>query len=244
MSSAPRIYLPQASAAGTRLPLDDNNATHLLRVLRMTEQDAVLVFNGRGSEFAARLCDVQKKSAAVELQQCLRQEPPLRLALHLGQVVSKGDRMDFTIQKATELGISDITPLWSERCEVRLKGERLDKKMEHWRNVAVAACEQSGRTWVPEIHQPVHFLDWTSARQEDVRLLLHPHQQKPLRDYAQPDTIALLVGPEGGFSDTEVEQALQAGFAGLTLGPRILRTETAALAALSVLQFQWGDFSA
>ncbi len=244
MSSAPRIYLPLATQAGTRLPLDENNATHLLRVLRMNEQDAVRVFNGQGYEFTARLCEVQKKSAQVELLDCLRHEPLPRLQLHLGQVVSKGDRMDFTIQKATELGISDITPLWSERCEVRLKGERLDKKMEHWRNVAIAACEQSGRTWVPTIHEPVYFLDWAAARQDDIRLLLHPHQQKPLRDYPLPASIALLVGPEGGFSDTEVEQAVQTGFAGLTLGPRILRTETAALAALSVLQFQWGDFSA
>ncbi len=244
MNSAPRIYCPQLLQAGSKLSLDEHHVAHLIRVLRMNDGDAVRVFNGTGEEFAANLCDVQKKSASIQLQQCLRSEPATALSLHLGQVISKGDRMDFTIQKATELGITDITPLWSERCDVRLKGERLDKKLEHWQNVAVAACEQSGRTWVPEIHQPVHFLDWTSARQEDVRLLLHPHQQKPLRDYAQPDTIALLVGPEGGFSDTEVEQALQAGFAGLTLGPRILRTETAALAALSVLQFQWGDFSA
>lgn len=243
MSSTPRIYLPEASTSGLRLPLDDNNATHLLRVLRLAEQDAVQVFNGRGQEFAARLCDVQKKSAQVELLECLRDELPALLQLHLGQVVSKGDRMDFTIQKATELGITDITPLWSERCEVRLKGERLDKKMEHWRNIAIAACEQSGRTRVPVIHEPVYFLDWAVACQQDIRLLLHPHQQKPLRDYPQPASIALLVGPEGGFSDAEVQQALQAGFAGLTLGPRILRTETAALAMLSVLQFQWGDFS-
>lgn len=244
MSATPRIYLPQASTTGTRLPLDDNNATHLLRVLRLAEQDEVRVFNGCGSEFSARLCEVQKKSAMVELQECLRQEPLPTLSLQLGQVVSKGDRMDFTIQKATELGITAITPLWSERCDVRLKGERLEKKMEHWRNVAVAACEQSGRTWVPTIHEPVYFLEWAAARQDDIRLLLHPHQQKPLRDYPQPASIALLVGPEGGFSDAEVAQALQAGFAGLTLGPRILRTETAALAGLSVLQFQWGDFSA
>lgn len=243
MSSAPRIYCPQPLHQGDCLPLDDNNVTHLLRVLRMTEGDPVRVFNGAGAEYSARLCDVQKKSASVEILECLRQEPSTSLNLHLGQVVSKGDRMDFTIQKATELGITDITPLWSERCEVRLKHERLDKKMEHWQNVAIAACEQSGRTWVPTIHEPQYFADWAAQQQQDIRLLLHPHQQKPLRDYAQPASIALLVGPEGGFSEREVEQALQCGFAGLTLGPRILRTETAALAALSVLQFQWGDFS-
>lgn len=244
MSSAPRIYCPQPLLADQILPLDDTQAAHLLRVLRMADGDAIRVFNGCGDEYLASLCDVQKKSASFVLRECLRQEPQPSLSLHLGQVVSKGDRMDFTIQKATELGITDITPLWSERCDVRLKGERLDKKMEHWQNVAIAACEQSGRTWVPRLHPPQMLADWSTAQQQDVRLLLHPHQQKPLRDYPQPGSIALLVGPEGGFTEREVEQVLRTGFAGLTLGPRILRTETAALAALSVLQFQWGDFNA
>lgn len=242
MSSAPRIYFPQPLTTGVTLALDEDNAAHLVRVLRMVDGDAVRIFNGSGVEFLATLTNVQKKSADITLGECLRDEPISALKLHLGQVVSKGDRMDFTIQKATELGITDITPLWSERCEVRLKGERLDKKIEHWQSVAIAACQQSGRTRVPVIHEPQYFADWAKNCDADIGLLLHPHQQKPLSDYQTPQSIALLVGPEGGFSDAEVEMALASGFAGLTLGPRILRTETAALAALSVLQFQFGDF--
>lgn len=241
--SGPRIYSAAALSSGLRTELDDQAFAHLIRVLRMNDGDPVRLFNGDGHEYAGQLCDVQKKSAAVLVGDILHSEADTPLKLQLGQVVSKGDRMDFTIQKATELGISDITPLWSERCEVRLKGERLDKKMEHWQKVAISACEQSGRNRIPTIHQPQYFADWAKNNNADVRLLLHPHRQKPLRDYPQPASVALLVGPEGGFSEQEVEMAMSSGFAGLTLGPRILRTETAALAALSVFQFQWGDFS-
>jgi 16S rRNA (uracil1498-N3)-methyltransferase len=241
--SGPRIYSAAALSSGLRTELDDQAFAHLIRVLRMNDGDPVRLFNGDGHEYAGQLCDVQKKSASVLVGDILRSEADTPLKLQLGQVVSKGDRMDFTIQKATELGISDITPLWSERCEVRLKGERLDKKMEHWQKVAISACEQSGRNRIPTIHQPQYFADWAKNNNADVRLLLHPHRQKPLRDYPQPASVALLVGPEGGFSEQEVEMAMSSGFAGLTLGPRILRTETAALAALSVFQFQWGDFS-
>lgn len=241
--SGPRIYSAAALSSGLRTELDDQAFAHLIRVLRMNDGDPVRLFNGDGHEYAGQLCNVQKKSASVLVGDILRSEADTPLKLQLGQVVSKGDRMDFTIQKATELGISDITPLWSERCEVRLKGERLDKKMEHWQKVAISACEQSGRNRIPTIHQPQYFADWAKNNNADVRLLLHPHRQKPLRDYPQPASVALLVGPEGGFSEQEVEMAMSSGFAGLTLGPRILRTETAALAALSVFQFQWGDFS-
>ncbi|TVV41903.1 16S rRNA (uracil(1498)-N(3))-methyltransferase [Thalassolituus sp. C2-1] len=241
--SGPRIYSAAALSSGLRTELDDQAFAHLIRVLRMNDGDPVRLFNGDGHEYAGQLCDVQKKSASVLVGDILHSEADTPLKLQLGQVVSKGDRMDFTIQKATELGISDITPLWSERCEVRLKGERLDKKMEHWQKVAISACEQSGRNRIPTIHQPQYFADWAKNNNADVRLLLHPHRQKPLRDYPQPASVALLVGPEGGFSEQEVEMAMSSGFAGLTLGPRILRTETAALAALSVFQFQWGDFS-
>lgn len=238
----PRIYYPTSLTIDSVYPLDADNAAHLIRVLRLNEGDQIEVFNGLGNEYSAILCDVQKKSASFKIQALARQEPKPLLALHLGQVVSKGDRMDFTIQKATELGVSEITPLWSERCEVRLKGERLEKKMAHWQNIAISACQQSGRCWVPIIHPPLDFLDWAKTNTAAIRLLLHPHQQQPLSQYAQPNSVALLIGPEGGFSEEEVTQAIAAGFTGLCLGPRILRTETASLAAISVLQYAWGDF--
>lgn len=238
----PRIYYPSSLQVDSTYALDSDNAAHLIRVLRLGEGDAIEVFDGLGSEYSASLCDVQKKSASFTVQALIRHEEEPKLALYLGQVVSKGDRMDFTIQKATELGITDITPLWSERCDVRLKGDRLEKKMTHWQNVAISACQQSGRCWVPVVHPPEDYLDWVKASTADIRLLLHPHQQQPLSAYAQPKQVALLIGPEGGFSEEEVTQAINSGFTGLRIGPRILRTETASLAALSVLQYVWGDF--
>ena len=150
--------------------------------------------------------------------------------------------MDFTIQKATELGITDITPLWSERCDVRLKGERLEKKLEHWKKVAISACEQSGRNHIPTIHPAMTYHEWSSSVVADTKLVLHTRDQKPLSEISPPTSVALLVGPEGGITDEEVSLCIQQGFTGLTLGPRILRTETAALAALSLFQYLWGDF--
>ncbi len=241
MSLIPRIYFPAATDLNATYTLDEDSAAHLLRVLRLGENASIKVFNGMGKEFAAVLKNVQKKSADFMVQSCTRDESEPELKLHLGQVISKGDRMDFTIQKATELGVAEITPLFSERCEVRLNNERMDKKIEHWQAVAVSACQQSGRTYVPVIHEPVHFSQWCNTVQADLRLVLHPHQQQPLTKLATPKNIALLIGPEGGFSELEITQAMQQSFTGLQLGPRILRTETAALAALSVLQYQWGD---
>lgn len=242
MMSGPRIYTSEPLADNTTIALDDQAVTHLVRVLRMKDGDDVRLFNGDGSEYQAKLIIESKKSASASVIHATRQDAPLTLQIHLGQVISKGDRMDFTIQKATELGVTDITPLTSERCDVRLKGDRMEKKLEHWQKVAISACEQSGRNTVPVVHPPKSLSDWSSGIEADRKLLLHPHNQKPLVSDQYPESIALLVGPEGGFSDIEVTQCQEAGFDGLLLGPRILRTETAALTALSVLQYVWGDF--
>lgn len=246
-ASEPRIFADFPSPSETSLTdhcieLDETAFRHLIRVLRMGEGESIRLFNGDGYEYSAQLEAVSKKSAQARLQQRSELEPETQLSLHLGQVISKGDKMDFTIQKATELGIHEITPLFSERCDVRLKGERLDKKVEHWQRVAISACEQSGRNRIPKVHQPLSLAEWLNRVDADTKLILHPHNQQPLSAYSAPDSLALLVGPEGGFSEAEVLQAQQQGFGGLTLGPRILRTETAALAALSVLQYCWGDF--
>lgn len=240
--SGPRVYCSQPLAPQQTIELDDVAVGHVIRVLRLSDGDSIRVFNGDGNEYAAELCDVSKKRAYARISTILKSDEQQPLALHLGQVISKGDRMDFTIQKATELGVTSITPLWSERCEVKLKGERLEKKLDHWRRVAISACEQSGRNRVPDILAPQHFADWCKNSDAELKFTLHPHKQKPLNEYPTPASLALLVGPEGGFSETEVEQSLTLEFQGLTLGPRVLRTETAALAALSVFQFQWGDF--
>ena len=240
--SGPRIYTPLPITVGQPIALDEQAVTHLVRVLRMQDGDSFRLFNGDGAEYQAQLSVVSKKAADGTVTAELRRDQPLALNLHLGQVMSKGDKMDFTIQKATELGISDITPLTSERCDVRLKGERIDKKLEHWQRVAISACEQSGRNTVPVIHEPMSLQEWLNQVKAEKKLLLHPHNQQPLNDSERPQSVALLVGPEGGFSDLEVSQCQTHGFDGLLLGPRILRTETAALTALSVLQYVWGDF--
>lgn len=240
--SGPRIFTPASLNENTTVSLDDQAVTHLVRVLRMKTGDALRLFNGNGVEYQAELEVESKKTAHARVSSVIREDAPLPLAVHLGQVMSKGDRMDFVVQKATELGVSDITPLISERCDVRLKGERLDKKIEHWQKVAISACEQSGRNTVPVIHPPLPANEWAQSVTADVKLVLHPHNQKPLKAETNPGTVAVLIGPEGGFTDLEVNQYQDSGFDGLLLGPRILRTETAALTALSVLQFVWGDF--
>lgn len=237
-----RIYTPAPLVSGTTISLDEQAFQHLIRVLRMSDGDQIHLFNGDGREFAGSLCEVGKKQANVQIGDCLKTDAPLALPIHLGQVISKGDKMDFTIQKATELGVSRITPLVSERCDVRLKGERMDKKLEHWRKVAISACEQCGRNDIPVIDEPQAMTDWAPGVTSEARFILHPHNQQALASNQRPTSVCLLVGPEGGFSAIEVEQAERCGFTGLLLGPRILRTETAALAAISVLQYLWGDF--
>ena len=242
MAIRPRIYTPESLTLNSRLDLDSQASTHLVKVLRLKEGAELRLFNGDGCEYLAHITVAGKKNAQIEVTEVLSTESKISFPLHLGQVVSKGDRMDFTIQKATELGITDITPLWSERCDVRLKGERLEKKMEHWKKVAISACEQSGRNIVPTIHPAMNYHDWAQAVDSDTKLVLHTRDQKPLAEIQAPTSVALLVGPEGGITDEEVELCIQQGFTGLTLGPRILRTETAALAALSLFQYLWGDF--
>ena len=242
MAIRPRIYTPEDLALNNRLDLDSQASTHLVKVLRLKEGSELRLFNGDGCEYLAHITVAGKKNAQVEISEILSTESKVSFPLHLGQVVSKGDRMDFTIQKAAELGITDITPLWSERCDVRLKGERLEKKMEHWKKVAISACEQSGRNKIPTIHPAMNYHEWASSVDTESKLVLHTRDQKPLSEIRAPASVALLVGPEGGITDAEVELCIQQGFTGLTLGPRILRTETAALAALSLFQYLWGDF--
>lgn len=242
MATRPRIYTPEALQLHTTLDLEAQASTHLVKVLRLKEGAELRLFNGDGNEYLASITVAGKKNTQVEINDILSQDSKISFPMHLGQVVSKGDRMDFTIQKATELGITDITPLWSERCDVRLKGERLEKKMEHWKKVAISACEQSGRNHIPTIHPAVSYHEWASSVESDTKLVLHTRDQKNLTDIQKPASVALLVGPEGGITDEEVELCIQQGFTGLTLGPRILRTETAALAALSLFQYLWGDF--
>lgn len=221
--------------------LPEAQAHYIGRVLRHAPGDAVQLFDGSGREYLGELLEVGKKGVRVELREELTGLPESPLRIHLGQGLSRGERMDWAIQKATELGAAEITPIISERCEVRLKDERADKRLSHWRQVAISACEQCGRSVLPVIHAPTSLTEWQAAVQAELKLVLHP-QAEPWSGHAPPRSLAFLIGPEGGLSDDEVERARAAGFHPARLGPRVLRTETAPVVALAVAQQLWGDF--
>lgn len=220
--------------------LPEASAHYIGRVLRLSADTAVQLFDGSGQEYSGVLVEVGKKHVTVELREQFSGLPESSLRIHLGQGLSRGERMDWAIQKATELGAAEITPIVSERCEVRLKDERADKRLAHWRQIAISACEQCGRSVVPTIHPPIPLQDWLKL-EADLKLVLHP-VAAPLSAYARPASLAFLIGPEGGLSDGEIDQARSAGFQPARLGPRVLRTETAPVVALSVAQQLWGDF--
>jgi 16S rRNA (uracil1498-N3)-methyltransferase len=238
---APRIHVDAELNAGGDVVLPEGPARHVARVLRLGEGAPLVLFDGHGIEAWAVLVEATRKRvvARVEALHEGRGESPL--AVHLGQAISKGDRMDYAIQKAVELGVAAITPLYTEHGDVRLKGEREAKKLAHWQAVAASACEQCGRASVPPVHPPVALADWLAAREETLRLVLHPGTPGALDRRDEVASAALLIGPEGGLSDAEVEAATAANFAALTLGPRVLRTETAPVVALSLLQDRFGD---
>ena len=223
--------------------LPEAQAHYIGRVLRHAAGDAVQLFDGSGREYLGELIEVGKKTVRVELHEAFDglAETPLRI--HLGQGLSRGERMDWAIQKATELGVSEITPIVSARCEVRLKVERADKRIAHWRQVAISACEQCGRSVLPVIHPPLELSAWLQQTEADLKLVLHPIAAA-LQSHAKPDSLAFLIGPEGGLNEGEVAQAKLAGFHAARLGPRVLRTETAPVVALSVAQQLWGDLQA
>lgn len=238
----PRIFTPQTLAAQQNIALEADAAHHLARVLRMPVDAQLVLFNGDGSEYFAHIVSIDKKQVLVAVDRAEVAERESPLAIHLGIAVSKGERMDWVIQKATELGVSHITPLQSERVEVRLHGEREEKKVAHWRAITIAACEQCQRNCIPVVDTVQPLSKWLAETQADAKLVLHHRSTDALADGAtKPRSVALLIGPEGGLSELEIALAERNGFQSLRLGPRVLRTETAPLAALSVLQFMWGD---
>jgi 16S rRNA (uracil1498-N3)-methyltransferase len=238
-----RFFLPQPLAAERDIVLSDEVAHHLVRVLRSELGTRFVLFNGEGGAYDAELVEAGKKSAVARLHAFHPDDRESPLHTHLGQVMSRGERMDYAIQKATELGVTAITPLMSERCELKLRGEeRADKKLEHWRRVAISACEQCGRNRLPVIHEPRPLADWAAAVSADLKLVLAPAVSGALPG-ARVSSVALLVGPEGGLSDAEIAAVQAQGFQPWQLGPRVLRTETAPVAALAVLQATRGDLS-
>jgi len=242
----PRIYLSVPLASGATITLDKQAAQHVLRVLRLGVGDPLLLFNGEsvGQQWGEYQATLLAENGAVLIGDFSARDTESPLHVTLAQAVSRGERMDYAVQKAAELGATRIVPLITEFCVVKLQDERKGKRVAHWQGVATSACEQSGRVRVPVVETPQNFSDWLAAVNADVRLLLDPLAQTTLRQLSPPQgNIVLLAGPEGGLSDLEVMQAKQSGFTDVRLGPRILRTETVPAAALAALQALWGDWA-
>ena len=237
----PRIYTAQPLGAGRDIVLEPEPSQHLGRALRMQIGDAVHLFDGGGAEYSATIASIEKKCVSLATGSAIAHDTESPLAIHLGISLSRGDRMDLVVQKATELGVTEITPLFTERTEVKLSAERALKKCRHWQQIIISACEQCGRNRLPELHSPKSLGQWLPHTQGDRKFVLHHRNSSNIEGATALARIDLLIGPEGGLSQAEIDFASESGFEALSLGPRILRTETAPLAALAILQARWGD---
>ncbi len=239
-----RIFVADRIAAGAELRLGEDAARYLGRVLRLRVDETVHVFNGEDGEWLARISRIGKNQVMLVVSEKIRNDAESQLRTHLVQGISRGERMDFVVQKATELGVKRVTPVLTDHGVVKLDSARASKRREHWQRVAEHACEQCGRFRPPLIDAPLPLRDWFGGTRDrdTTELILHPQAAASLSGLESPQTkLCLLTGPEGGFSDREYEDAAVAGFKAVSLGPRILRTETAAVAALSIAQSLWGD---
>lgn len=241
-----RIFVDAGLEPGTEFPLPVAAAHHITRVLRLKVGQPLTLFNGRGGQHAAVIKAVDRHDVRVTIGEYLELDRESPLAITLVQAISRGRNMDTTLQKAVELGVARIVPVLSERSQVRLDDRRLASKLEHWHGILIAACEQSGRNRVPELMAPEALLPWIRDRDQAVLcLFLDPAADLSLHDLTPPvdNRLALLAGPEGGFSPEERRAALAAGCLDIRLGPRTLRTETAGLAAITACQVLWGDLA-
>lgn len=237
----PRIYQAGPLTLGQKLELDKTAAHHLTRVLRMQDNDKLIIFNGEGGEFNAHI-GLQGKQVYAQLDQFNDRDPESHLNITLLQGISKGERMDICIQKAVELGVKKIVPVISQRTVVNIKGERSDRKLQHWQGIIINACEQSGRTRIPQLIEPLKLDDALALSSLGFKLTLSPDADTGLPELTTTtNDIALLIGPEGGLTTQEIRQAQSHGFQTVRMGPRILRTETAAIAAITALQVLRGD---
>jgi len=240
----PRVHVDQPLGPGHEVLLPEQSGEHLARVLRLERGHPLILFNGDGCEYKATLASLAKRAVTAEVTavQAVERESPLHLTLAQG--IARGEKMDWILQKATELGVARIVPIVTERTEVKLDEERAERRVLHWTQVIAGACEQSGRTRLPQIEMPQRLDRWLTALENDaaLRLALIPGGEMDARSLPAMSHGALLcVGPEGGFSDKDIAMLEQSRFHALRLGPRILRTETAGIAALAALQALWGD---
>lgn len=237
----PRIYVEATLGEGSTLRLPARSARHLDQVLRRPAGSPLVLFNGDGLDYAARLLGVERGGATIAVGAPGVREPLPPLDIHLALGISKGERMDYALQKSVELGVTRFTPLFTERTQIQLTGPRLARRLDHWRGVLIAACEQSGRSRLPTLAAALAYPDWL-AGQHGGGFLLDPEASRSLAGSPAPGSaVTLLIGPEGGFSPRERERARAHGFQGVRLGPRILRAETAPLAAVAIVQALWGD---
>ena len=235
-----RIYQKGLFEEGDVIQLDKLSSNHLIKVLRLKTDYLFTLFNGEGVEYSTRL-EISGKKAIAHIGFSSVIDNESNINIHLFQGISKGDRMDFAIQKSVELGVTKITPVITERTVVNLKGERENKKIDHWRSIAISACEQSGRNYLPTINPVCKLETIFNESPTESKLLLDPLSNNTLQSLSAAKNIHLLIGPEGGLSENEIFIANENGFKGIKLGPRILRTETAALAAITSVQLLWGD---
>jgi 16S rRNA (uracil1498-N3)-methyltransferase len=239
-----RLYVPLPLTPNEQVELNEDAGHYVRTVLRLKKDDGIILFNGKGGEYVGVLSEVSRKSVLVAVKSWSDRsvESPLHITLGLG--ISRGDRMDWSVQKAVELGVNKITPIMTERCVVQLKGEKKPQRLQHWQKIVQHAAEQSGRTVLPELGEIAAIQNWV-GQQHGLKLFLDPYAESLLTQL-QPSNmqVTLLTGPEGGFTDQERNIAKAAGFISVRLGSRILRTETAAIGAIAAVQMLWGDFGA
>lgn len=239
----PRFHCPLPLAIGAMVTLPDHIAHHI-HVLRLAVGETITLFNGGGGEYTASLSAIDKKRASAEIKAFSPREAELPYALTLAQALPEASKMDWIVEKAVELGATAIQPIAAQRCVVRLSAERAMKKMAHWQGIISSAAEQSGRNRLPHLAEPADFNDWVRQQNLHRRILLSPRGEQSLSDWARhhpPQAVALLIGPEGGFTEQEENIAIRHGVFALSMGPRVLRTETAGLAALAALNAVWGE---
>jgi len=238
-----RIYTGKTLHPGHTITLDDDAVRHITQVLRLRPGATLSLFNGDGRDYGAQLLAADKCEVTLEITTVSGLEPISPVNFILAQGISKGERLDYALQKAVELGVSSFIPLFTQHTVVKLQGERLERRLLHWRKIAVSACEQSGRKYLPTIKPAVQLSEWLLEDGQGLRLVLDPLATQTLAGLPTPTgAVQLLVGPEGGLSSDEIELAKSSGFTAVRLGPRVLRTETAPIAALAAMQVLWGDF--
>jgi len=238
-----RVYTHHALEPGQQLTVDGKAAHYLSRVLRVNVDQSIVLFNGDGHDYVTQVLGAGKSDVSLSVLSRLPAARESGLRITVVQAVSRGERMDYTLQKCTELGATSFQPLFSERVEVRLRGDKLDKRLEHWQGVVNSACEQSGRARVPQVHLPLKITEWLTADDGDLRVVLAPGAPVALARADLRAAVQIVIGPEGGFSEAELALMTSQGVQAVSLGPRVLRTETAAAAAVAVMQTLAGDFA-